>query len=220
MRVVIPIIPQLDYTELRFCLRSLEKFLDPFEVTIVGKVIPDWITGITNIALPDLPGRKQLSIKRKIMAALHLYDEIFYLADDVYLLKHFVAKNFPYFYDGVLTKRNVEGGAGVLKTELQAMGKQFLNFDCHNPVIYRKDFLQIIPLFADNGLVKSAYCNYLGVQATQRRDAKILENTTTAVLEKRCAGLPFFSTGDHTWRSCKEFLEKIFPNMSRFEAYE
>jgi hypothetical protein len=220
MQVVIPIVPQIDNTELRYCLRSLEKFLDAFEVTIVGSVIPDWITGVEWIELPDLPGRKQLSIKRKIMAALHRYDEIFYTADDCYLLKQTVAKKFPYICNGELAKRNHEGGAAPLVVQLQEMGKTTLNFDCHYPLVYRKDFLEIIPLFKDNTLVKSAYCNYLSVPVQQKKDAKIISPMQSHEVEKFCSTIPAFSTGHNTVRSCKPFLEKLFPEQSRFEVYE
>lgn len=217
---MIPIVPQIDYTELRYCLRSLEKFLDDFEVTIIGSTIPYWITNVEHIELPDLPGQKQLSIKRKIMAALVRYDEIFYTADDCYLLKHFVAKDFPYIYNGLLGKRNLEGGAAPLKMQLEEMGKTILNFDCHFPVVYRKDFLQIITQFQTNTLVKSAYCNYLGVQAMQKKDAKVIQSMQPHEVEKHCANLPAFSTGSHTVRCCKPFLEKMYPDKSRFEVYE
>lgn len=66
MVIVYPLQHQNDYTELRYSLRSLEKyFTGSYEVVVVGDKIPDWLTGVTQIVIPDITGRKQLTIKKK-----------------------------------------------------------------------------------------------------------------------------------------------------------
>jgi hypothetical protein len=220
MQVVIPLVAQIDYTELRYALRSFEKYLDDFEVTLVGTQIPDWITGVEQISVPDIAGQKQLSIKRKVMAALHCYDEIFYSADDCFLLKHCVANNFPYFYDGILGKHNLEGGAGPLKKQLEALGKTIYNFDCHYPVVYRRDFIEVTKQFCSNCLVKSAYLNFIAVPAVAAKDAKIVGATQEFYIEKFTCNLPSFSSNTASLRSLMPFLRKNYPEPSRFELYE
>ena len=101
MIVCYPLTTQLDYTELRYSLRSIEKYLqDVEEVIIVGDNLPDWINNVTQIILPDIKGKKQLSIRRKILAALNYTDEILFMNDDVYFLKP--SNDFPYYYHGYL----------------------------------------------------------------------------------------------------------------------
>jgi hypothetical protein len=222
MQVVIPLAPQVQNEDLRYCLRSIDKFLTGYDgVTIIGKEIPDWVTGIEHIALPDLTAQKQLNIKRKIIAALTIYEEIFYTADDVFLLKHFVANKFPYLYDGELCKRNIEGSAARVKAGLVRLGKTFYNYDCHSPVIYRRDFADIISKFDPSCIVKSAYFNYLEVKGTQVRDAKIVSaSMTLQQIEKHIRGLHCFSSGDYTLKTCLPILKRLFPDKSKFEVYE
>ena len=221
MQVIITVTPQVDHTELRYCLRSLQKYLDDLEgVTVVGGMIPDWLTNVEWIQLPDIAAQKQLSIKRKIIAALHRHEKIFYIPDDVYLLKHCVTSKFPYFCNGELLKNNKEGSAGRLKTRLIELGKGFLNFDCHYPLVYERDFIEIIKLFDSGCIIKSAYCNYKGVKGVRIKDAKIVSASQSWQIKKHCEGLPAFSTGDNSKRSAVPYLTELFPEMSKFEVYD
>lgn len=221
MQAVITVTPQVDHTELRYCLRSLEKYATDLEgVTVIGKDIPDWLTNVEWIKLPDLAAQKQVSIKRKIIAALHRYDKIFYCPDDIYLLKHCVTSEFPYLYDGELVKRNKEGSAGRLKQRLIELGKGFLNFDCHYPLVYESDFIEIIRNFEPGCIIKSAYCNYKGVKGVRIRDAKIVNPAAMWQIKKHCEGLPAFASGDNSLKSIRPYFDELFPDISKFEVYE
>lgn len=221
MQVVITVTPQTDHTELRYCLRSLVKYLDDLDgVTVVGGVIPDWLTEVEWIQLPDMAGHKQANIKRKIIAALLRHEKIFYIPDDVYLLKHCVTAKFPYLYDGELVKRNKEGSASRLKQRLIELGKSYWNFDCHYPLVYEKDFIEIIKNFDSGCIIKSAYCNMKGVNGVRTRDAKIVSASFPHQIRKHCEGLLAFSTGDNSRISCVPYLQELFPEMSKFEVYD
>jgi hypothetical protein len=222
MQVVITVTPQVDHSELRYCLRSLVKYLEDLDgVTVVGKIIPAWLTNVEWIELPDVSAQKQISIKRKIIAALHRHDKIFYCPDDVYLLKHCVTSNFPYLYDGELVKRNKEGSAGRLKQRLVELGKTYWNFDCHYPLVYEKDFIEIIKNFDGSCIIKSAYCNYKWVKGMRTVDAKIMpKQITDAQIENHCKYLYAFSSGDQSKYSIIPYLAKKLPEISKFEVYE
>ena len=215
MTVCYPLTVQADYTELLYSLRSIERFLpDPYEVIIIGIELPEWITGVTQISLPDVKGRKQLSIKTKIAAALAYSDEILFMNDDVYLLEP--ATTFPYYQHGSL-KSVGEGGARPLMTELQSMGKATKNFDGHYPLIYKRDFLDAMSNFTADTIIKSAYCNYLSIEGIEVADNKLINQKKPEDIMKFIKDKSAFSTGPHSLPATLPILQQLYPTPSRFE---
>lgn len=214
MTAVYPLTVQADYTELRYSLRSIAKYLKPKKVIIIGSHIPHWINNISHINLPDVMGRKQLSIKNKIVAALHYTDEILFLNDDIYLLEP--AKKFSYFYHDDLDKNN-ESGAKQLLNELQAMGKTTKNFDGHFPLIYKRDFIEAVKNFSDDGIIKSMYCNFIGIEGMMTADCKIMTERKIGVIKEFIKGRSCFSTSPVSFKSVLPVLYELFPEESKYE---
>ncbi len=213
MTFIYPLTVQHDYSELKFSLRSIEKFASPDQVIIVGSHVPHWIRNVTWLHIPDYPGHKQLSIKTKIAAAIGLYGPGVTMADDIYLLS---STNFPYYYEGTLFN-NGESGAKALNKQLTEFGKTIFDFDIHHPVYYSKQFSSVVSKFTSECIVKSAYCNYLSVPAIQTTDCKILKEISQKEIFTFIENRPCFSTGAHSIKSVIPVLEHLFPGKSNFE---
>ena len=215
MNVCYPLTTQIDYTELRYSLRSIEKYLQPpFDVVIVGDNLPEWINNVTQIGLPDLPGRKQMSIRRKILAALEYAEEILFLNDDLYLLQP--TESFPYYWHGYL-KNYSESGSQPLFNKLEYLGKPTKHFDGHMPIVYKQDFKEVSKIFAEDCIIKSMYCNYLGIEGTFAGDCKLLRETKPEVIREFIKDKPCFSTGKYSLPSALCILEELFPEPSKYE---
>jgi len=216
MIIVYPLAVQKDYTELMFSLRSIEKFIPvPYEVLIIGEYIPDWLINITWIDLGDIPGKKQLSIRRKILAGLEYAKEILFMNDDVFLLQP--ATEFPYYWNGSL-KTYSESGARPLQKQLEAMGKTFKNFDGHYPLIYDQRFKEASEHFTQDVILKSMCCNYLGVEGIEFPDCKLIKKNDIKNPAEFINGKPCFSTGEYSLKSALPLLKQLFPNKSKFEV--
>lgn len=214
MTILYPLSPMKDdYVELRYSLRSVERYVGECEVVIVGEVIPDWITGVVWVRLGDIPGRKQLSIKRKIIAALRLVDEVLFLNDDLYLLRPWVSE---YCYSGDL-KHIGESGARPLRQELEKYGRPTKNFDTHSPLIYDRRFTHLCELYTADTIIKSMYCNSLLIEGVNRGDSKINDKMESATVRRFIANRPDFSTGPKGVKSVVPVLEELFSQPSKYE---
>lgn len=214
MTVVYPLALQSDYTELKYSLRSIDTYLPkPFEVVIIGEKIPDWLNNVKWIQLPDVPNKKQLSVRRKILAALELSDEILFMNDDFFFLKH---SDIPYYVNGAL-KTYSYSGSKQLQVRLAELKKPSRHFDLHYPIIFRKNFVNILENFPADCLIRSAYCNYLGIEGEQISDCKFLRAPKPEAIQQAIETKPFISTGEHSIKSILPILLELFPKKSYFE---
>lgn len=216
MRIVYPLTFQNDYTELLYSLRSVERFIKkPYEVVIVGDLLPEWIINITHISLPDIPGKTVLSVRRKVLAALqYADDDIFFMNDDIYLLEP-ADKNFPYYSSGTLKGKGEAGAAQLLK-QLTQLDKPVKYFG-HYPCIYKKDFGQVLENFNADCLTKSAYCNFVDAESVEVSDCKLLYAKPPGYVREFIKERPSFSTGVLSLKLALSVLEELFPDKSNFE---
>lgn len=215
MTIAYPLKSQKDYTELLYSLRSIEKHITPpYEIVIIGDTLPDWITNVTWINIPEIKTSKHLSVKRKILAALSQGEDIFYMNDDIYLLQD-TDMNFPYYFNGDL-KSNSYTGSKQLQLDLKAMGKPTKCFELHYPMVFKSDFTQIIQNFHPDTMIRSAYCNYLGIEGEQLGDCKFINSPKKDQLDKKLS-LPCISTGAHSLPGVLPVLREMFPMKSKFE---
>jgi hypothetical protein len=214
MTVAYPLKKQTDYTELRYSLRSIEKYLPGIdEVLIIGEKLPDWINNITWLYVPDIVSKKQLTIKYKTFAALQYSKVLLQMNDDVYLLAPYTS---VYYYHGDL-KQVGEGGAVPLRQQLITMNKPTRNYDGHYPISYDGRFAEVFSNFKEEVIVKSAYCNYLGVEGLQVPDNKIIPALKPDQIWKFIEGRSSFSTGSNSLESCRTVLQELFPEKSKYE---
>lgn len=216
MTVAIPLTVQIDYSELKYSLRSIEKYLQqPYEVVIIGNVIPDWITNITQISLPDVPGKKQFSIRRKILAALEYADEILFLNDDLYFLQP--ATEFHYYWHGML-KNYSETGTRQVEKQLQAQGRPVKHGDGHYALVYERDkFREASENFTEDCIIKSMYINYHNIEGVFAPDCKLLRKMKPEQIKDFIKDKPCFSTGIYSIESALPILQELFPLASKYE---
>ncbi len=218
MIVMYPLTNTLDYRELKYSLRSVEKHLTGYEVVIVGEQMPDWITGVTWIHVPDIKMRKQLSIKKNIVAALNYSDRIFFMNDDIFLLQETNPYHYPYYFNGSL-KPQTEAGTMQLINELKVLGKPTDHFDIHTPIVYKKDFIEVVENFTDDTVIKSMYANYLGKIGTPLTDMKISRPVAPEAIRLSIRDRPCFSTGMGGLGSALQVLQELFPEPSKYELW-
>lgn len=216
MIIMYPLTNTLDYRELQYSLRSVEKYLPGYEVVIVAEHLPLWITNVTWIHVPDIQGRKQLSIKRKIIAAFQYDDEIFFMNDDIFLLQPTDPHAFPFYYNSAL-REQTESGCGILIKELQEMKLSTKHFDIHTPIVYTKEFIEVAENFTNDTVIKSMYGNFKGIEGTQIADLKIQRSMPAESVRTLIKGRPCFSTGMAGVKSAMVILEELFPEKSMYE---
>lgn len=215
MTVCYPLALEIDHIELRYSLRSIDKYLTPpFEVVIVGDQMPEWVNNVTNIELPDVRGRKQLSIKRKILAALEYAEEILFFNDDVFLLQP--QDKFPYYWHGML-KKYTESGSRPLLNRLETLQKPTKHFDGHMPLIYDQRFKEASRHFTGDVIIKSMFCNFCEIEGTFLPDCKLLVDTKPEMIRRFIEGKHCFSTGPVSLKSALPVLEELFPEPSIYE---
>lgn len=217
MKIVYPLTNQNDYIELLFSLRSVEKLLKlPYEIVIVGNIMPDWITNVTQIFLPNSPDNKLISVRRKILAALeYLKEDIFFMNDDFILLRPTDSQTFPYYSSGRMDRMAETGAASSVK-QLRARGRPTRYFG-HFPCIIRQDFPNVMRGFSDNVINKSVYCNMIDISCVEVADCKLNDATTSAGVKAFIKDRVCFSTGVYSIGKAIPVLSEIFPEPSKFE---
>lgn len=217
MVVAIPLATQTQYSELKYALRSIEKNLPEMEVVIIGAHIPDWLHNITQIIIPDIPGRKQLTIRRKIFAALTYSDRILFSNDDIYFLKPVNPETLPYYTKTITLTKETEGGVRPLRKTLEAMGKPINHYDCHYPIVYERTKFCELEMFPADCIIKSMYGNYHELPPEPIQDCKIDRKATPEMIRSMVKYFPCLSTGPIGLPSVLKVLEEIFPNKSKYE---
>lgn len=223
--------------ELRFCLRSIEKFLSGYDnIFIIGQK-PEWLTGVIHIPHTDLQQSRfrDYNIYLKVIAGCHderLSDDFLFMSDDHFITKKFHADALPYYYCGQLVDylydnpRKMPYVNVLLNTYkyLNGLNKPTLNFNLHCPIIYNKEkFSTVFPQpWPEYGFaLKSIYCNILNIEGKYYEDLKIKEDATLQDVEKLIADRYFFSIADSAIRrgNMKTILPILFPSPSKYELY-
>lgn len=211
MDIMIPLKPQDDYTELKYTLRSIKKWAD--EVLIVGEDLPEWIKNVTWIPIKDIPGRKQLSIRKKIISALEYKKEFLFLSDDVYLL----TEPKKVFYSSGTLNQIGESGSKPLAQQLQAINKPIKCFDVHCPIFYEREKFKPLERFTGDCIIKSMYGNFHEVESVTMPDYKVNQKLTPEQIKLAISNRPYFSTGPQGLKYALPVLAELFPFKSKFE---
>jgi hypothetical protein len=212
--------------ELRFSLRSVEKFLTGYgKVWIVGEC-PDWVRNANHIPAADSGKNSDHNIMLKITAACNhpdVSEDFLFFNDDHFLLSPFDAPEFPYYCHGTLTayvkNRGLDGYGRRANNTLQSLTKRGLPsqyFDVHTPIRYnKKAFLETVTGQnwdkTEGFIIKSLYTNALNIEGIEMKDGKL-----NALPGK---DVKIFSTYPHVKSSIWRFLQEKFPQMSNFEHY-
>lgn len=216
--------------ELKYCLRSIDKYLTGYRKIIIVGDLP---AGITTDYIPasDIINRKEQSIMRKIMlAAKHpdVTEDFVMWHDDHFLMRPLSCSDIKYWYDEPLPNllnRNPKGYGATIRhtiTNLEEAGRPDFNYDIHTPIIFNKqkfiDVNERLCKWDKEYLIKSLYCNHTSVEGTQMKDCKINSPLTPEKIKDHIAGRLFFSTGPVSLVGAMvQVFEEMYPEKSRWE---
>ena len=237
MDIMIPVADNTSasFAELKYCLRSVEKYIKNFDrVFIVGKV-PDFIDK-KNIQFflykDNLSLCKQQRIMEKIKFAClqtDISEDFVFMNDDYFFLKDLDTAELDFCYDRRLSEKILQRGIfddyaiSMVNTLCNLSLRKFddKNFDTHYPIIYNKTKFPEVMNQYDwkvklGYVIKSLYCNSLKLRGKEKRDVKISSIRARFETDMQKAD-DMFSTNDIIPGYMRDFLNTLFPEKSRFE---
>lgn len=216
--------------ELRYCLRSLEKyFLDLNDVYIVGRT-PDWVKNVFFIESDDCYGsNKGANIISKIHLCNNDNEEILFISDDQCFLKPMKADDIHPYYIYDLKKKIPNGGNRIWRRCLHNVKHALIskrlpcyNFETHTPkIINKKEFVRLMDNFdwrethfPTHSLYFNNVVEYPEQMPENYRAFINYENANLDIIE----GKSFLAYADIglSWQ-LQHKLAELFPNKSRFE---
>jgi hypothetical protein len=226
--------------EIRYSLRSVEKYLQGFDrVWVVGER-PDFLKNIIHVPCSDPTDRHEFNIMRKIETFCQLREgseRFFFINDDHFLLEHAQCNGYPFYSKGGIMdsalKRDEDRYFHALQNTYHALAERGLttfNFDVHTPIVYdKKKFIEVMNLYDwrnNEYVIKSLYCNTLKIKPVEITDCKINARDTLKGIIEKTTGKTVFTIGDiairHPHRHLYKpkvhlFLQQRYPNKSKYE---
>lgn len=220
--------------ELRYCLRSIEKYLTDYgRLFIVGE-FPDFLNSeAIHIPQPFVHGNPARNIAMNILEACRderLSERFAYLNDDYFFTQPIDISTYPVYYKEDLQqtykKNQTEYRKHVRATivELERLGLPTINYDTHYPCIFEKGKMKAL-IETSNfdrsfGLVlKSLYFNtYPPEQAEKRTDCKQHQAMKESGWQQLAAQTEMFSIADTAIdQAFKNFMAAQYPTPSKYE---
>jgi len=208
--------------ELKFCLRSIEKYLTGYEdVILITDEPPEWYKG--NILFhKDISHRKQLNIISKLF---EVKDDKFIMAnDDHFLLKSLHINEIKNWYQGTLSQalNNATGNYYSAINNTLAHFGNIKYFDIHTPAIFTREGIhRTFRLeWGDNEyVIKSSYFAQMGGESEEITDCKINRPMSKEAIQDKIKDRTFFSTGNNGMRmQMIILLNELYPEKSRYES--
>lgn len=223
-------------TELKYSLRSLEKYYNADNVYVIG-VLPYFLNQATVKYIPCKNHSRNAAyniMKKAYLVATipQLSQKFIFMNDDYFLLKP-LPENIPYYFKNpsLLDSLYKNGGNDYsfhLKSTIEALNKKSLplkNFDTHCPIVYDKDLLrEVIDSYEWEGLksgyvLRSLYCNTLGIQGEFKEDLKLSSKRFEPQIKRMIYQKEWFSIADRAVnKALGNVLQEMFPNPSKYET--
>lgn len=226
MDIVIPLSDTSKWydIELKYALRSIEQYIDVWNVFIVG-LCPSWLTGVIHIPYTDIPNlrQKEKNIVGKVLAACHderVSNDFIFANDDHFLLEPWMGLHE---HGGPLVPNYPNAYNQTVKNTIDLIG-QWNNFDIHCPVTFNKR--QYIRIFEgldipDFGYcMKTVYCaksfgSNFGVYCD---DLKLNSAFNMVQLDSILSSRRWFSMSDIAFDGdLRQWLQKRFKIRSKWE---
>lgn len=231
--IVIPVAKsKIDYLDLKYALRSVDKFLSGYgDIFLIGEK-PKWAKNIIHIPYSEIPSEihKERNILNKIKFACYadeITNDFIFMNDDHFFISP--KEGYSEFYYKKDLKDSLNNSSMYRHTMrhtyeyLLENGKKTFNYDTHCPIMYNKrKFLttfEPIDFNIDFGYgIKSLYANLNDVDGVQMDDLKFVGKNTLEDVEKKCENRHIISCNETSLRSgLGDYLKKMFPKKSRFE---
>lgn len=218
--------------ELRFCLRSIEKYVADVEnVFIIGER-PDFLRNTVHVSAIDMQGHeyKERNIFSKIMLACNdprVSDDFLFFNDDHFLLRPWLADTFHHretLKEMQFNRIVKDAYYKAICNTVAFIGGDAFNFDVHCPIVYNKERFKRTVGRADwykkgGFLIKSVYCAMNGIVGSLVQDLKISKPFSPREIRLMLRDRPYFSCSDHGLnKPLRDYLHELFPNPSRYEG--
>lgn len=219
--------------ELRFSLRSVDRFLKNYDrVFIVGHK-PEFVTNVEWIPCKDISEYAGVNIMYKLKLACKvrdISDSFVFFNDDYYLLKDRDTDDIGMGYSGTLQERLARINAEtsykpVLQNTIKILISEHRatrNFDIHTPNIYHKGSLLYTMGKYDWSIpygytLKSLYGNNFN-NGYEESEYNLKKNTSKEQFFEQLKDKPLFSSGSRVGSpETLTFFEELYPDKSRFE---
>lgn len=230
MDIVIPLGKgsQNDNLELRYCLRSIEKYVaDRGNIFVIGEC-PGFLRNVIHIPAADISERqfKQRNIYKKILAACddpRVSDEFLWASDDHVLLKPFAHE---YYYKSSL--QDSLKNFTIHQTYRLTIANTYIKLQgghdyCHCPFLISKEkfkrAMECVNWNEPYGFaIKSLYCGLNGTAGIQYHDMKIKAPIRSRQIISKIDNRLFFSFGnDAINNDLISVLNFLYPNKSMYE---
>jgi hypothetical protein len=219
--------------ELRFCLRSIERFLHGYRNIYIVGAVPKWVKNVIHI--PHTEGYpKAYNIYQKIRKACEqegLSEKFILFNDDYFLIEQLEAFFYPNYYSDkalqyVRTKSGVNPYRTLTEDTVKLFGEKFLYADIHCPIVMEKSkFLQLEELYepkkyAEGLLVKSMYLNtFAKTRILERTDPILRGPHTREQIERMELTTDMLSIHDEAInQDFISYIEAKFPDKCSFEV--
>lgn len=234
MDLVVPLgKSKTDYLDLRYALRSIEKFTTIDKVYLIGEK-PSWIQNIIHYGYPDIKGEawKERSIYQKTALACQIpevSDNFLFSNDDIVLLKEIDVENYPYYSKGTCyqsmlkNKSTYRATMNHTRKVLAELGLEDFNADGHCPIIFNKE--KFLTSFTDRMWdipygygMKTIYCAKNNKELIPMADKKFSSKITKEDVKLYSQDRHVISFTDAALKTgVREYLEELLPNKSKYE---
>lgn len=214
--------------ELRFSLRTIEKYAKGIDRVIVAGELPELLSDkVFKIKIDEAKGCKEYRIAMKIYNAIKLgkiKGDFIFMNDDFFLTQETDFTNYPNYAKETLNEtRNNSGYQISLRNTYQYLlnlGYTTYHFDVHTPIIYNAEkFVKLINHFEYSNtlefglVVKSLYGNIYGLEPTIYTDCKLWSLDLARINKTHC-----FSSSDAGWQNgLRSYLKSKHPSKSSYE---
>lgn len=217
--------------ELRYSLRSLERFCTGYRRIYIIGVIPAWIRDIYHQRYDD-GSIKAINILNKITSACRiqdLTDEFLFVNDDHFFLRPTDIPSYPYYHSNadratILKDRAPADYYHTIITETMALAPTADYYDIHKPIRYNKntflDMVRDIDFTASSRglLIKSMYCHYAGITGTECRDTVLRTPHTPEQIRSATTDTDVMSITNTAINSALvSWLADTYPIKSKYE---
>lgn len=234
MDVVIPYIYS-KHNELRYCLRSIDKYFNHRRIFIIGDEADSkqdrWLKTACNITISNEGKSREARIFNKLLLAANMPEvsDPFVMFNDDHFLTHHMTE-IPYGWNSSLEEIVAyrlynDGYTRALRNTLKAlnhMDKPTKHFDIHTPIIYEKDRINKIAEIFDWSIpfgycIKSLYCNYFEIEGEYIEDCKLKKSGDLVGMKRQIANHWVFSCGDTAFPTMAALLKELYHDKSRYE---
>ncbi len=219
-----------NHLDLRYALRSIEKFAPAAgDIYVVGER-PKWIQNVKHIQCADDPRKewKERNIYLKVLSVFHYTERVCLFNDDYTLLQSVDLDVYPNYYKGTcygsMLKNNTSYRQTMNQTKkwLASKGHPDISYDGHCPLIMEKErFLENVASAdwqnTQYGFgMKSLYC--AGLTGEYMDDVKISVRIDFDQAIQKCEGRHVISFTDAAIKTgLREYFDTFLGEKSKYE---